>query len=56
MTLPRPEGAKVQKGFHSLTFHMICYIQNAGFPLVRSRLRERLAGFRNLLPDFGSIA
>ena len=55
MTRPQPNGTKVQKGLHFLTFRMICYIQNAGFPLVRSRLRERLAGFRDLPFDFGSI-
>ena len=55
MTLSQPEGTKVQKGFHSLTFRMICYIQKTGFPLVRSRLGERLAGLWNLLTDIGFI-
>jgi len=38
MTLSQPEGLIVQKGFHSLTFRMICYIQKTGFPHIRSRL------------------
>ena len=55
MTLPQPCGPTVEKGFHSLTFRMIWYIQKTGFPFIRSGLRERLAGLRNLLPHIGCI-
>jgi len=55
MTLPQPEGTKDQKGFHSLTFRMICYIQKKRFPLIRSRLRVGFAGFRNLPAHIGCI-